>query len=290
MIRYVLTAAVAALVLATPVEAKRAIRLFTPIEKLVRADAVVVGKVTALEKETVSATPVPGAPDKIAYTIAVIKVETGLFGAASATHVKVGFVPPAPVDPAAPVRPGRGGFQQQVNLTEGLEGLFYLTRHHGGEFYVINPIMAPADAKADGYKEQVALVKQGAAVLADPAKALKAEKVGDRSFAAGVLVNKYRAYPEGGGEVETVKVPADESRLVLKALAAGTWKADPNDPHAANAYQAFSQLGLTDKDGWKYPVVKPGEDFVEKTREAFAAWVTGAGKDYQIGKLVAKKK
>ena len=72
MIRYVLTAAVAALVLATPVEAKRAIRLFTPVEKLVRADAVVVGKVTALEKETVSATPVPGAPDKIAYTIAVI--------------------------------------------------------------------------------------------------------------------------------------------------------------------------------------------------------------------------
>ena len=289
MIRYVLTAAVAALVLATPVEAKRAIRLFTPLDKLVRADAVVVGKVTALEKDTVDATPVAGAPDKIAYTIAVIKVETGLFGAANVTHLKVGFVPPAPVDPAAPVRPGRGGFQQQVNLTKGLEGLFFLTKHHSGEFYVVSPMLAPAEAAADGYKEQVALVKQGAAVLADPAKALTAEKAGDRSFAASVLVTKYRAAPEGS-EVATVKVSADESRLVLKALAEGNWKAEASRADAPNAYQAFSQLGLTDADGWKYPVVKPGEDFVEKTRAAFVAWVAGAGKDYQINKLVAKKK
>lgn len=288
MIRSVLTAAVAALVLATPVEAKRAIRLFTPIDKLVRADAVVVGKVTAIEKDTVDATPLPGAADKVTYKVAVIKVESGLAGAANVTHIKVGFIPPAPVDPAAPARPSRGGFQP-VNFTVGMDGLFYLTKHHSGEFYVVNPMLAPAEATTDGYKEQVALVRRGAAVLADPAKALKAEKAGDRSFAAVVLVHKYRAYPESG-EVAVVKVPADESRLVLKALAEGIWKADPADPQAPTAYQAFGQLGLTDADGWKYPVVKPGEDFTEKTREAFAAWVAGAGKDYQINKLVVKKK
>jgi hypothetical protein len=270
-----MVAAAAALVLATPVGAKRAIRIFTPIEKLVRADVVAVGKVTAL--------------DKVTYKIAVIKIESGLFGAANITHVKVGFIPPAPVDPTAPGRPIRGGFQQ-VNLTEGLEGLFYLTKHHSGEFYVINPIMAPAEASADGYKEQVALVKKGAEVLADPVKALKAEKADDRAFAANVMVNKYRAYPEGGGEVETVKVPADESKLVLKALTEGNWMGKPNAANAPNAFQAFSQLGLTDKDGWKYPVVKPGEDFIDKTKEAFTAWVAGAGKDYQINKLVAKPK
>ena len=289
MTRYVLTAAVAALVLATPVEAKRAIRLYTPIEKLVRADAVVVGKVTALEKDTVDATPVPGAPDKVTYKVAVIKVESGLAGAANVTHVKVAFVPPAPVDPAAPVRPGRGGFQP-VNFTVGQEGLYYLTKHHSGEFYVVSPMLVPAEAAADGYKAQVALVKQGAAVLADPAKALKAEKAGDRSFAASVLVSKYRAVPEGGGEVATAKVPADESRLVLTALAEGSWKADPTDPQAPGAYHAFGQLGLTEKDGWKYPVVKPGEDFTEKTREAFAAWLAGPGKDYQINQFVVKKR
>jgi len=36
--------------------------------------------------------------------------------------------------------------------------------------------------------------------------------------------------------------------------------------------------------------VKPDEDFIDKTKEAFTAWVAGAGKDYQINKLVVKKK
>lgn len=290
MYRVLSIAAIAALMLTTPVEAKRAIRIFTPMEKIARADAVVVGKVTAIEKKDVEATPFPGDPNKISYKIAVIKVESGLVGAANITHVKVGFVPPPPADPAAPpVRPGRGGFQQ-VNLTENMEGLFYLTKHHSGEFYTINPIMAPIEAKADGYKDQLAMAKKGATVLTEPMKALKAEKADDRFFAAVMLVNKYRAYPEGGVEAETAKVAADESKLVLKALAEANWKGDPNNPEAPNAYQAFSLLGLNDKDGWKYPMVKPGEDFIEKTKEAFATWLTGAGKDYQINKWVPKKK
>ncbi len=288
MFRKLIVAAAVALVLATPVEAKRAIRLFTPIEKLVRAEVVAVGKVTAVEKDTVTAAPSPGA-EKITYKIAVIKIESGLFGAANVTHVKVGFIPPPPVDPNAPVAPGRGRFQP-ISLTEGMEGLFFLTKHHSGEFYVFNPMLSPVEAKADGYKEQLALVKKGAAILTDPAKALKAEKAEDRSFAATVMVNKYRAYPEGGGEVENVKVPADESKLVLKALAEGNWKGDPTNPDVPNAYQAFSQLGLNEMNGWKNPVVKPGEDFIEKTRETFAAWIVGAGKDYQLTKLVVKKK
>ncbi len=285
MIRYLLVAAVAALVLTTPVEAKRAILLYTPVQKLVRADAVVVGKVTALEKEAVTATPNPGATEKLSYKVAVIKVETGLVGAANVTHIKVGFFPPPPANPAVPVRPIRGGFQQ-VNLTEGMEGLFYLTKHHSGDFYTISPMLNPIDAKADDYKAQVAQATAGAAVLADPMKALKAEKAADRYSAATVLVQKYRAYPENGA-AEQVKVSADESTLVLKALAEGNWTPDPNAP---NGYQAFAQLGLTDKDGWKYPQVKPGEDVYAKTKEAFVAWLAGAGKDYQISKWAPKKK
>jgi len=291
MIRYFLAAAVAALVLATPVEAKRAIRLFTPLEKLVRADAVVVGKVSAIEKDTIEATPSPDVKDKQTYKVGVIKIETGLVGAANITHVKVAFIPPPPVDPNAPaLPPGRGRFGP-VYLTEGMEGLFYLTKHHSGEFYIINPIMAPAEAKDEGYKEQVALAKKGAAVLTDPMKALKADKADDRSFAAIMLIGKYRSYPENvaGDKVENAKVPADESKLVLKALSEANWKGDPNDPTAPNAYQAFSQLGLNDKDGWKYPMVKAGEDFIAKTKEAFTAWLTGAGKDYQLNRFVVKK-
>lgn len=290
MIRKLIVAAVAALVIATPVEAKRAILLYTPVQKLVRADAVVVGKVSAIEKEFVTATPVPGATEKLSYKVAVIKVETGLVGAANVTHIKVGFIPPAvPAPNVPPGRPIRGGLQP-VNLTEGTEGLFYLTKHHSGDFYTISPMLAPTDTKEEDYKAQVAEAKKGAEVLADPMKALKTDKADDRFFAANVLVNKYRAYPENGGEVETAKVDAAESKLVLKAIAEGNWKRDPNVANAPNPYQAFSLLGLNDKDGWKYPVVKPGEDFIDKTKESFVAWLAGPGKDYQINRWVPKKK
>src|SRR5262245_2993819 len=118
MFRNITLAAVAAIVLAVPVEAKRVMRAFTPVEKLTRAEVVVVGKVSALEKDMVTATPHPGDSTKFSYKVAVIKIDNGLVGAANITHIKVGFIPPPPPDPAAPTRPGRGPFQP-VNLTEG---------------------------------------------------------------------------------------------------------------------------------------------------------------------------
>jgi hypothetical protein len=284
MYRYTVAAALAALVLAPPAEAKRIAIHYTPIQKLARADAVVVGKVGSVEKATVAAAPFPESADKVDYKVAVIKIETGLAGAAGVTHVKVGFLPP-PVDPAAPVRGG----VRPVALAEGDEGVYFLTKHHTGAFYTISPAMAPALTAAADYKDQLALLKKGAAVLAEPAKALEAGKAEDRTFAAVVLVTKYRTYPESGGEVETVKVAADESRAALKALAEADWAPNPADRNAPNPFQAFGQIGLTDKDGWRQPVVKPGEDFVAKSREAFAEWVAGAGKDYRINKIVPKK-
>jgi hypothetical protein len=89
--------------------------------------------------------------------------------------------------------------------------------------------------------------------------------------------------------IETEKVPAEESKICLKALAEGDWKLDPNDATSFNGYRVFNQIGLTDKDGWKYPLVKPGEDFIDKTKEAFVAWLAGPGKNYQLSKFVIKK-
>jgi hypothetical protein len=284
MFRVLVFAAVAALLLAAPVEAKRVLLPYTSIQKVVRADLVVLGKVTAIEKDTIDVLAVPGAKDKVTYRVAVIKVESGLLGAANVTHVKVGFVPPPPNAP--PVRPGRNGFGPTVP-TEGMEGVFYLTRHHSGAFSVIDFMLAPSLTGDGNYKDEVALTKRAAAVLTDPSKALAADKPADRYFAAAVLVTKYRTTR---GEVEQVKVSAEESRLVLKALTEGDWKPDPNDANALNGYQVFSQLGLTEKDGWKFPALKPNDDVFVKTREAFAAWLAGPGKDYQISKFVPKKK
>src|SRR6187397_382249 len=61
-------------------------------QRAVTAEVVVVGKVTAIEKDAVEAAPFPGAPNKVAYKVAVVKIENGLAGAANITHVKIGFI------------------------------------------------------------------------------------------------------------------------------------------------------------------------------------------------------
>jgi hypothetical protein len=286
MIRYLLTAAAIVALLAVPAEAKRVAAPASPVEKVARAEAVVVGKVTALEKDLVTVAAAPGSPDKVSYQVAVVKVEAALVGAANATHVKVGFVPPPKGEPA-PGRPGRGGVGPGA-LAEGAEGLFFLSKHPTADFYTLSPLLAPVETTATDYKAQVELAKRTAAALADPLKALKADKPADRGFAATALVLKYRSYPFDGGTVETAKVSAEESKLILKGLAEANWKGDPNDALAVAGYQAFARLGLTDTDGWKPPVPKPGDDFIDATRTAFAKWLDGTGAEYRIGKFVKK--
>jgi len=285
MIRNLLLTTAAALVFAVPVEAKRVLRVYTTLEKTARAEVIVTGKVSAIEKETVDAVRYPGDTQKVIHKVAVIKIDKGLVGTGGVTHVKVAFVPPPPADPNAP--PVRRGPLSPVDLKEGQEGLFFLTRHPGADFYTITPLMTPLDPKADDYKANVEQVVKAATALADPAKALKAAKAEDRYFAAIALVARYRAYPEFGGETSTEKVPAEESKLILQALTEGDWK--KAEPDGVNGAQAFYQLGLNDKDGWKPPQPRPNVDYADDIKAAFAKWLDGPGKDYRIGRIVPKK-
>ncbi len=284
--------AAAVAVFAVPAEAGgKAMRPFTPVEKAARAEVVFTGKVSAIAADTVMLQSYVGEPNKIAYKVATIKIEKGLFGTDKMTEVKVAFVAPPKPDPKAPVRPGRGF--RPIELTEGQEGTFFLTKLPGGE-YTVSPMLAPLDPKAENYKDQVELVTKAAAAFTDPTKALKAAKAEDRFLAATALIAKYRAYPEGGGETETVKIPADETKLILKGLVEGDWS--KYDALAINGAQAFYTLGLTEKDGWIQPVVAPQPagapqvDFNAVLRDAFTKWTDGAGKNYQISRIVPKKK
>src|SRR5471030_1092137 len=69
-----------------------AIRMLTTSQKVAQSDAVIEGKVTTLEKETVELPQFPGDKNKVAFTVAVIKVESALTGEKNATHVKVAFL------------------------------------------------------------------------------------------------------------------------------------------------------------------------------------------------------
>ena len=51
-----------------------------------------VGKVTALEDKTVMAAPFPGAPNKVEYTVAVVKIADGIRGARLVTVPESGHL------------------------------------------------------------------------------------------------------------------------------------------------------------------------------------------------------
>lgn len=253
----------AAFVVVSPAAGKRA-PAPSPVQRAVAAEVVVIGKVTAIEKESVEVAPEPGSP-KQAFAVAVIKVESSLAGAANLTHVKVGF--PADSGPR-----GRNAF---LALKEGQEGLLFLTKHPAGGFYGFNWMTSPVDAAQPDFKAQVENVKKALAAVADPMKALKADRADDRALAAVALVMKYRTAPQSG-EADTEAVPAAESKLILAALAEGDWTKYPADlPHPSIA---FYMLGLGPNDGWVPPKpAQPGGDFRADLRTAFATWVAGPG-------------
>jgi hypothetical protein len=278
------------------------IAMRSPAQRAASADVVVVGKVTAIEKELVEAQQFPGAPNKVAHKVAVVKIETRLAGADNITHVKIAFVPPPKLDPNAqpvpgrPIRPIRPGLQAP-DLKEGQELLFFLTKHPGGDFYVMPVMSPPLEVKGDAGKKEVEEVKKITTTLADPMKGLKSDKPAVRAETAAILIMKYRTYPDFASDVDQAPINAEESKLILQALVQAPWNQNIRPGpggQTANAYTAFLSLGLTEQDGWKQPIfpkVQPGQprpDFAAIQKTAFTNWLAGPGKDYVIKKMVPK--
>lgn len=285
MHRTLLLAAAAVAVVAGSATAGAPAPQRTTPQKFAGSQVVVSGKVTAIEKDTVDAdSPYGGAPNKIAYKIAVVKIDTKLAGAENLTHIKVGYIPPAKPNPNAKIPPRLG---LPLEPKEGQELLLFLCKHPSAEFFLIPSLSQPVELGAEPGKQQLEQAKKFAAIVADPVKALKSDKIEARTEAAAAMIAKYRAYPEFATKSEWVSVPAEESQLVLKALAEADWGARNTGPSAA--MNAFFQLGLTDKDGWKNPVTKPGENYFTSHKDAYVKWLDGPGKDYQVKKIVAKK-
>ncbi len=263
------------------------------------SQVVVVGKVTAVEKELAEVlAPYVGAKDKQKYKVAVVKVESALAGidGAKVKEVKVGIFQPPKPDPNAKlpggIRPPRGP-AVAVELKEGQDVLLFLNKHPNGDFYLMAGFGPPINPTVPEGKKALEEAKKVTAVLADPMKALKSDRAEARAEAAAVLVMKYRAFPPFGGETEQVAIGAEESKLILKGLGEGEWKADRFGA-PPGAFTAFNYLGLTEKDGWVPPkfVAAPGQpppDFAVVTQAAFTTWLAGPGKDYQIKKVVPKK-
>jgi hypothetical protein len=271
-----------------------------PAQMAITAQVVVVGKVTGFEKDLVEVpAPYAGAKDKQKYKIVLVKVEEVLAGLdrAKVKEVKLGIFQPMP-NPAGKgpvgIRPprGPGGPAVAIDLKEGQEVLLFLTKHPSADFYIAPGFGTVVNISNDAGKKTLEEVKKVTTVLADPMKGLKSDKADVRAETAAIVVTKYRAFPVFGGETEQVAIGADESKLLLTALAEGEWKAG-RFGGSPNAFLAFNSLGLTNKDGWIQPVIvnvpgQPAPDYAAVMKDAFTKWLAGPGKDYQIKKVVVK--
>ena len=266
------------------------------IEKFLRSEVVVVGKVVRIEKDTVEATaPYIGAKEKKTYRVAVVKIDSSIVGAKNAKEIRIGFVP----------WPKRGPNDRPLRtdilipeLKEGQESIFFVSKHPTAGFHVMMRRDSPMEISTEQGKAELAILKRAAERLADPMKGLKSDRAEVRAETAALLLIKYRTSRGFVAQTEAVPIDAEESRLILKGLAEGEWAYRGDRPYrtyAPLAHLAFWQLRLTEKDGWVPPVIVPPQPGTPPPDEglfwqdAFAKWIKGPGKDYRIKKIVPRK-
>lgn len=244
--------------------------------RVVNSDAVVIGKVIALEPQDMTV-------DKVNYRIAVVKIDQALRGK-EMKQVRIGFIPP----PAGGIRPGgpiiRPGFRG-VQLQVGNDGLFLLKKHAKENFYTLG---GPAGYFINSennktFDKEVQSVKSVIKLTENPKAGLKAKDAEERLLAAAILIEQYRAFRGPGQKQEPID--AEESKQIMHALADADWKAPVSfGGMRPNPTMLFNRLGITPKDGWQ-PRPQPGVNF----QEAMQTWVRDHADTYRIQRFVASQ-
>lgn len=280
------TLALAALVSLATVSSARALLVAVPGPNPTRgaqADAVVVGRVVALEPKDIEVAGPGGA--KTTYRIAVVNVTDSIVGVKGVKAIRVGFIP-TPMGPdGGPavrpiIRPGIGRFPGNVNLEVGQDGLFFLTKHAKEDFFTTPMPFDFVQRTAPEFDKQIADVKKIAKALENPMESLKTGSAEERLTTASLLITKYRqvTYPSG----KTEPIAAEESKLILKAILDGNWGPMISRPGVGpvNSLNLFYQLGVTAKDGW---TPKAGVSPQDAAKE----WLTRNWETYRIQRMIA---
>ena len=275
---FVMTAA--ALVLAAPVSSKALIAPQSITQRVATSDVVALGKVTALGDRTVKAERWPGDKMLGEFRIATVKIADHIYGAQGLTHIKVGFVPPAPVVPPRPgeVRPHIRIYRgPAIKLEKGQEVLLFLKKHPKEDFYTIPVYFDVVEKKAAGFDDDLAEAKKDGKLLADPMAGLKSKSADERFRTAALLVYRYRTAHFGDKQQP---IAADESKRILEALAGADWNAVPvrrPGPYRQQVtpLSVFYMLGLQPRDGW---MPAPGQPI----GEAAQAWLKANAGSYRI--------
>jgi hypothetical protein len=252
--------------------------------RVAEVDTVVVGRVMGIEDKDVELAPAPNAPANTKYRVAIVAVAEDIKGAKGVKMIRVAFTPPPMIqNPDGGIRPIPRPPFMQLDLKTGQEGLFYLTKHFKESVYLTQ---SPTDVtlkENPEFAKQVEKAKTTIKLLENPTEALKSKDAEQRLFAAALLIAKYRKYQLG--KTKTEPIDAEESKLILKALADANWQPVgrplPGRPgNQINALQLFSQLGVTAKDGFQ---PQPNVPYQESAR----AWLRDNVEKYRIQRIVA---
>ncbi len=261
----------------------------------------------SLGKDTLDAAMYAGqGVPKTTYKVATLKVGEVLVGDKVEGAVKI-LVPPA--DPAQMPfeQPGRKPVYyrpqvSQVQLIDGQEGVFFLSPHPtvGGHYHMPYG-HTPLNPLDTNYKADAAAVKKIGAAHADPVAALKAKDAADRLEAAAALVFKYRrqTIPPGGKPQPQVAIPAEESKLILKAIAESDWAqydkprvgSDPPPDYTLMPTSLLATLGIhPGQNGFPQLQVAAGRGYNETFHELYKTWLDGNGAKFEIKKFAVEKK
>jgi hypothetical protein len=232
-----------------------------------------------MEDKDVEVAPFPGSPNKVPYRVAIVQVTESITGAKGAKMVRVGFpAPPAPPDPNQPVRiirrPG-----MQVQLKTGTEGLFYLTKS-ASNLYTTPMYYDVTPRESANFNKEVEEAKAQSKLLENPTAGLQAKDPQTRFLTAALLVARYRNLRGGNARLEPIA--AEESKLILAALAEADWNRPQGRFDQLHPMQVFNQLGLTQKEGWQPQNVRTPQDYANAVR----AWLRQNANTYRIQRVV----
>ena len=249
-------------------------------QRVALADCVVVGKVKALEAQLVEAAPllkIRGV-DKLPYQVAVVQVESMIIGPKDLKEVRIAYVPP---------QSAKGAFRRfaQVELSVDQEGCFFVRKHPDDSFYVAQASYDLTDkAKEKDFAKELQTVKRCARLLQNPSAGLKAKDAADRQLTAAILLYGYRTptvvYT---GKPKTEPIDAEQSRLILAAIAEGDWSVE-GGPAQITSLSLFVRLGLREEDGWVQP--RKLEDWPAAAQK----WLQKHASSYRIQKYVPEEK
>lgn len=250
------------------------------LERVADADLIVTGQVLQVLDQDIKAPITKGSKAEVTYRIAVLKVANVIKGQTKGNILRVGFVarqqpigrpgirPLPAVPPGRPVpvpRPGiRPPYIGGVQLTEGMDGLFFLKKHDSGKFYTVLPFngYVPSQNKL-AFDTMVKLTRAAVRVVNDPKKGLRSEDRFDRLAAASMLVQEYR----GRYSRKTQPIDPEESKLILKALRDADWDQTAYQYiYQANPQNLLSRLGINRNVGFNPP------RYTGRTREEYQAY------------------